>query len=126
MQTEHAPAQIVDDGRRDRLGRVSWPAARREQLLDEYERSGLSQAAFARRAGVKYPTLAHWVQERRRAAEPAKPADTAPRFVELDVRMAAAPPDGTLRVILPDGVIVSGSDPRAVAGLVKLLWSNTP
>ena len=59
--------EVVDDGRRpDRLGRMRTPRRRREELLAEYERSGLSQAAFARRAGVRYPTFAHWVQKRRR------------------------------------------------------------
>lgn len=60
--------EVVDDGRRpDRLGRVRTPRSRREELPAEHERSGLSQAAFARRAGVRYPTFAHRVQERRSA-----------------------------------------------------------
>ena len=60
--------EVVDEGRRpDRLGRVRTPRRRREELLAEYDGSGLSQAAFSRRAGVRYATFAHWVQERRRA-----------------------------------------------------------
>jgi hypothetical protein len=58
--------EVVDDGRRpDRLGRVRTPRSRRQELLAEYDRSGLSQAAFARRAGVRYQTFAHWVQGKR-------------------------------------------------------------
>ena len=50
METTAVQTEIVDDGQqRDRRGRVNWPRERREQLLDEYEKSGLSQAAFARR-----------------------------------------------------------------------------
>lgn len=127
METQSTTAEIIDDGqRRDRRGRVSWPKERREQLLDEYERSGLSQAAFARGAGVRYPTFAHWVQERRRDAggHPAKPAGAAPRFVELGVPRSIVPPAGTLSVTLPDGVVASGSDPRALAGLVRMLRVN--
>lgn len=127
METQSTTAEIVEDGqRRDRRGRVSWPKERREQLLDEYERSGLSQAAFARREAVRYPTFAHWVQERRRdaAGAPAKTVGAAPRFVELGVPRTVVPPDGTLRVSLPDGLVVSGSDPRALAGLVRLLRLN--
>lgn len=122
METQTTTAEVIDDGqRRDRRGRVSWPAQRREQLLDEYERSGLSQAAFARQAGVKYPTFAHWVQERRReaAGQPGPTTDVAPRFVELGV-----PAAGTLSVSMPDGLVVSGTDPRALAGLVQLLRVN--
>jgi len=31
----------------DELGRMKTPAARRESLLDEFERSGLSEAKYA-------------------------------------------------------------------------------
>ena len=51
----------------DVLGRVRTPRERREQLLDEFERSGLSGQKFAELAGIKYPTFATWAQKRRRA-----------------------------------------------------------
>lgn len=51
----------------DTRGRVQTPAARREQLLDEFERSGLSGKKFAALVGIKYPTLATWASKRRRA-----------------------------------------------------------
>ena len=38
----------------DTLGRVRTPREKREQILDEYERSGMSGAAFAALVGVKY------------------------------------------------------------------------
>lgn len=50
----------------DELGRMQTPVARREQLLDEFERSGLSGKKFATLVGIKYPTLANWLQKRRR------------------------------------------------------------
>ena len=50
----------------DKRGRVQTPAARREQLLDEFERSGLSGKEFAALVGIKYPTLATWASKRRR------------------------------------------------------------
>jgi hypothetical protein len=50
----------------DNRGRVQTPAARREQLLDEFERSGLSGKKFAALVGIKYPTLATWASKRRR------------------------------------------------------------
>ena len=50
----------------DKLGRMQTPAARREQILDEFERSGLSGKKFAAVVGVKYPTLATWAAKRRR------------------------------------------------------------
>jgi hypothetical protein len=51
----------------DARGRVRVPVERREALLDEFERSGLSGVKFAQMAGLKYPTFALWVQKRRKA-----------------------------------------------------------
>ena len=121
--------EVVDDGRRpDRLGRVRTPRARREELLAEYARSGLSQAAFARRAGVRYPTFAHWVQERRRGGGDAVAAPAAapsPRFVELRLPATrpspSAAPAAELSVTLPDGMVVRGAEPSALAALVRAL-----
>ena len=56
--------------KQDRRGRVRVPRERREALLAEFSKSGLSAAAFARMAGIKYPTFANWVQERRQAPQP--------------------------------------------------------
>jgi transposase len=50
----------------DALGRVRMPADRREAILDAFEQSGMSGLAFAKHVGVKYPTLASWIQKRRR------------------------------------------------------------
>ena len=47
-------------------GRVHMPADRREAILDAFEQSGMSGQAFAKHAGLKYPTFASWVQKRRR------------------------------------------------------------
>ena len=49
----------------DALGRVRTARERREVLLDEFERSGVAGAKFARMAGTKYSTFANWVQKRR-------------------------------------------------------------
>ena len=51
----------------DERGRVWVSAERRAALLAEFDRSGMSAAAFARWAGMKYPTLANWLQQRRKA-----------------------------------------------------------
>jgi len=51
----------------DVLGRVKTPRERREQLLDEFEKSGLTGQKFAALIGIKYQTFATWAQKRRRA-----------------------------------------------------------
>jgi len=50
----------------DELGRVRTPTERRESLIQEFERSGLSGAKFAALTGIKYSTFASWLQKRRR------------------------------------------------------------
>ncbi len=52
--------------RTDGLGRVRTPLAQQEALLDAFERSGLSGMKFAALHGVKYPSIANWVQQRKR------------------------------------------------------------
>ena len=51
--------------KRDAVGRVSYSVEQREALLDEFERSGLKGAAFARTTGLQYSTFAAWIQRRR-------------------------------------------------------------
>ena len=65
----------------DRRGHVRVSAQRRKMLLDEFERCGVSAAEFASQIGVKYTTLAHWRQRRKRSRavdrEMASPAPVA-------------------------------------------------
>ena len=124
----------------DALGRVWTTRERREWLLDEFERSGVAAAEFARVAGIKYSTFANWVQRRRRATggNPAigkagLPARTrrctalpSPRFVEARIEPWPAEPGGgvALRVELPGGAwmkIVDGSQAKLAAELLRAL-----
>lgn len=78
----------------DTQGRVQTPPERREKLLDEFERSGLSGAKFAAVAGIKYQTFASWAARRRkqRGLAPA-PAQRSPavRWLEAVVSEAKGP-----------------------------------
>jgi len=49
----------------DVKGRTLVSRQRREALLAEFEKSGMSGAAFAKWAGIKYQTFALWVRKRR-------------------------------------------------------------
>lgn len=46
----------------DTKGRVRTSKEQRRLILDEFERSEVSAAKFARRSGLKYSTLAGWRQ----------------------------------------------------------------
>ena len=52
----------------DEVGRVRTPPEKREAMLAEYDRSGMTGAQFARFVGVRYPTLMYWLQKRRKEA----------------------------------------------------------
>ena len=53
----------------DTRGRVRVFPEPREALLDEFEKSGMSGAKFARLAGVHYATFANWVLRHQLATE---------------------------------------------------------
>jgi len=50
----------------DSKGRVRVSKAQREIILREFERNGVSATQFAQRTGLKYSTLAGWLQRYRR------------------------------------------------------------
>jgi hypothetical protein len=116
--------ELVPDGQtRDRRGHRITTAERRTELLQAYDASGLSRAAFARREGINYPTFATWVQRRAAAPTPgatAKPANRPVRFTEL--RLAAR---SNLEVVLPGGLLVRGTDAAAVAALARALVAGS-
>ena len=98
----------------DTSGRVWTPRVRREEVLDELERSGMAAVKFAALIGVKYPTLASWVQKRRRERGAGQPA--ALRWVEASVEARAV----GLRVELPGGARIEVAD-EAQAFLAAVL-----
>jgi hypothetical protein len=126
MDAYETEVVVGDERMRDRKGRKQLTEARWEALMSEYEGSGLTQAEFARRSGLIYTTFAHRVQQRRREA---RSGAVAPRFVEVRPALpteapAEAPMTATpsgLSVTLPDGVVLRGADPAALAALVRAL-----
>lgn len=116
----------MDDGeKRDRLGRRRVPVDRREALLSEYERSGLTQAAFARKAGINYQTFASWRRlqrlQRRSATGAARTRPVAAiKFAEVALPTARVT-GAELSVHLPDGTVVRGTDPVQLGRTVRAL-----
>jgi len=114
----------------DTVGRVQTPRDRRETLLEEFDRSGLSAARFATLVGIKYSTFAAWVARRRKqcgeVSTPAR-ADEPVRWLEAVVRDAQTPvcrPVVPLTLRLPGGRAIELSGPDQVdlaAALVRAL-----
>lgn len=63
MTNTNLPDEVL---KADVRGRVRPTPQRREALLDEFERAGVSGQRFAALVGVNYQTFASWVQKRRK------------------------------------------------------------
>jgi len=123
LRTQAAEAIIKTDV----LGRMRTSAARRESLLDEFEKSGLSAKKFAGLSGLKYQTLAAWLQKRRRQKQaPARGADTV-QWLETVVEQVRNPAVATASSVilrLPGGTPVERGDVKQMpmaAALVRAL-----
>lgn len=115
-----ATMELVETGEtRDRLGRKITPAARREELVAAWQQSGLTQAAFARREGVRYTTFASWAQQARQTGE--RTAARAPKVRFAEVQLPAAEGAPTVEVRLADGTLVRGASVREVLAVVRAL-----
>ena len=68
---EEEAGQILS---RDARGRVLVSRERRESLLEEYDRSGMSGVKFAQYVRIKYSTLASWLQKQASSSRPGKVA----------------------------------------------------
>jgi transposase len=108
---------------------VRTPAQRREALLDEFEKSGLSGTKFAAFCGIKYQTFANWVQQRRRKqAQPsaAKPEHKTESISWLEAVVPEARSQvgsncGSLILHLPGGVRAELASTREVSLAAALL-----
>jgi transposase-like protein len=112
--------------KRDALGRVRTPAGRRRALVEEFGRSGMSGAAFARMAGVKYATFSGWVAKWRRerardGAGQVVAAGGAIRLLEAEVAGPAHLGREGLVIEFPGGSRVRVESPVQVAMAAQLL-----
>jgi len=114
---------------------------RREALLAEFDRSGMSGQKFAAWAGIKYSTWANWVEQRRKKQGACAPKETKPggdganhvRWLEAVVsasteKASAKPKTGALIVHGPGGVRLELSDETQVVWAARLLreWTGRP
>lgn len=98
--------------KQDSRGRVRYSKERREELLGEFDRSGMGGASFARLSGIQYTTFAGWIKRRNRQVEREGVAvgtekrSSAIRLVEAMVEPEAQHPGEVaqgLRIELPGG-----------------------
>jgi hypothetical protein len=112
----------------DTRGRVRVSAQRREVLLGQLDKSGMTGKRFAAFAGINYQTLCGWLQRRRKAAASQGPAMAEPRslqWVEATVgsERAPVPMRGVLVVHLSGGARMEIADPMSAALAAEVLRS---
>jgi hypothetical protein len=111
----------------DALGRMRTSAARRENLLNEFDKSGLSGKKFAELSGIKYQTLATWLQKRRKQGKPSVKATDTVKWLEAVVEQAQNPIAqlaSSVVLRLPGGTQIELADVKQVtmaAALVRAL-----
>jgi hypothetical protein len=110
LATEEAGQILSQDAR----GRVLVSRERRESLLEEYDRSGMSGVKFAQYVGIKYSTLAYWLQSRRRHR----------RREKLLLKAGAETGAGKSNGRWIEAVVEEGSPPRMPAVAFKIYFAG--
>ena len=87
----------MDTNENNVLGRASYTDEERRELIEEFNSSGLTQAAFCREWNINPKTLARWLRIERAEAEVS--------FCEVDVQSEPSQAD-ELRICLPNGIEV--------------------
>jgi len=93
----------------------------RQLILAEFERSGVSAAAFAQRAGLKYSTLAGWLQRYRRTKAPRRRASPLRLLEAVVAEVQSSDPNSSLSLQLPDGTRLEIHNPKQAALAADLL-----
>ena len=96
-------------------------------MLAEYERSGMTGAQFARFVGVRYSTLMHWLQKRRKQTAQGEHAASSqkdhPGWLEAHVEGEVPEPENVVVELGGEIRMLVGSRTQAaLAGEVLRRW----
>lgn len=110
---ETAATELVETGeKRDARGRRIALGREREAVIAAYERSGLTQRAFAQREGIGFFRFVAWLKRHRHQRQ---------RSAFAEVSVAAGNRPAPMEVALPNGIVVRGGEVEAIAVLVERL-----
>lgn len=85
-------------------GRLRYTPEQRQDLLEAFDRSGLSAMSFSRQHGVSYQTFIAWVRKRRECGDILPP--NTPAFAEVMLQQPLHDPSTGLRILLPCGTVI--------------------
>jgi transposase-like protein len=100
-------------------GRLRYTAGQRQELLEAFDRSGLSAMAFSRQHGVSYQTFIAWLRKRRQSGEFLPPG--VPAFAEVMLQDPPTAPSAALRIVLPCGTALEVASRAALPMAAELL-----
>jgi hypothetical protein len=110
----------------DTRGRVRVSVQRREALLAQFDKSGMTGKRFAAWAGINYQTLCGWLQRRRKAAAGQGSSGTDSRSLQwveavVEGESTQTPRRGVLVVHLSGGARMEIADPLSAALAAEVL-----
>ncbi len=102
----------MDTNENNTTGRASYSEEERRELIEEYQSSGLTQAAFCREWNLNSKTLARWLRIERDEKEVS--------FCEVELGNPSAS-ENIIRVQLPNGieVIVPVGSPQELGNVFR-------
>jgi transposase-like protein len=119
QSTSSAPSTDTTIIRTGSDGRLRYTPAQRGELLEAFDRSGLSAMAFSRQHGVSYQTFIAWLRKRRQSGEALLPG--VPAFAEVMLQEPPPTPCAALRIVLPCGTALEVSSRAALPLAAELL-----
>jgi hypothetical protein len=102
-------------------GRLRYTVGQRQELLEAFDRSGLSAMAFSRHHGVSYQTFIAWLRKRRDSSEALPPG--VPAFAEVLLQDPPPASGAALRIVLPCGTTLEVASRAALPLAAELLQS---
>jgi hypothetical protein len=122
MKPIHVDTEVVaEESRRDRRGRTLLCEERWAELFAGYEKSGQSQREYCREQGINIHTFVARLAKRRR--ERVVVGSAVGGFVEAKMP-AGLFGSQLLEVLLPNGLLLRGSEPASLALLVRVLQGS--
>ena len=102
----------MDTNGNNTTGRTSYTEEERQELIEEYQSSGLTQAAFCREWNLNSKTLARWLRIERDEKEGS--------FCEVELGKPSAP-ENKVCICLPNGieVIVPVTSPESLGNVFR-------
>jgi hypothetical protein len=94
-------------------------ADQRLRMVEQFQHSGLTRAAFSRQYGVPLPTLGYWLTKTKGASNLPVPM----AFSEVRLAPLAAPPNNiwAMEIVAPSGLTIRCREELTLHDLVRLI-----